>query len=214
MLASKCTLNPTHPGRLASATPPLKMEGNCFSEKQRVFVILPKERPWRISADRNTFGGYPISAGGTPFWKRISQQPIDLVHALCHGFYFGKKEQKPAASLLVPPHFCRVGNAMQWRIFARFEREPNPRLASATPPLKMDTRISADRHTFGGYPISSARNAHGGFLPRERHLVDFAIRFRYSISLFDFAIRFRYSLYSLFAIRFLPIGTPLVDFCR
>jgi hypothetical protein len=44
--------------------------------------------------------------------------------------------------------------------------------------------------------------------------------FRYSISLFDFAIRFRYSIslfairYSLFAIRFLPIGTPLVDFCR
>jgi hypothetical protein len=83
--------------------------------------------------------------------------------------------------------------------------------------------ISADRHTFGGYPISSARNAHGVFLPRERHLVDFAIRFRYSISLFDFAIRYslfaiRYSLfairYSLFAIRFLPIGTPLVDFCR
>jgi hypothetical protein len=113
MLASKCTLNPTHPGRLASATPPLKMEGNCFSEKQRVFVILPKERPWRISADRNTFGGYPISAdrhallegflsqqrNATLTWiSQPCREPLPI--AIGTSFYcFGKKEQKPAASL-------------------------------------------------------------------------------------------------------------------
>jgi hypothetical protein len=166
------------------------MEGNCFSEKQRVFVILPKERPWRISADRNTFGGYPISAEARPW--RISSEGTPL----CGFRYSISAEGTPLADFF-------KGNA-----FGGF-RYP----------------ISADRHTFGGYPISSARNAHGVFLPRERHLVDtlfdFAIRFRYSISLF--AIRYslfaiRYSLfairYSLFAIRFLPIGTPLVDFCR
>jgi hypothetical protein len=117
MLASKCTLNPTHPGRLASATPPLKMEGNCFSEKQRVFVILPKEHLW-------------------------------------------------------------------W--------------------------ISADRHAFGGYPISSARNAHGVFLPRERHFVDFAIRFLPKARLWR--ISSEGTPLADFDTRFLPIGTPLVDF--
>jgi hypothetical protein len=59
------------------------MEGNCFSEKQRVFVILPKEHLWWISADRHAFGGfrYSISAEGTPM--------ADFFQGNAHGGFRG-----------------------------------------------------------------------------------------------------------------------------